>query len=77
MRKKTVFVPQCIDAELALKILTDQLLGTDYVCCDSVCSPYQANAMVVRDVLYKYTGCEVVLLDGKVYGDDNDRKCCK
>lgn len=69
MRKITVFIPECIDKELALKILTAELLGTNYVCCEGVCSPYQANAMVVRDILEKYTELEVKILSGKVYGD--------
>lgn len=67
---KMVFIPECINTELALKILTAELLGTNYVCCEGVCSPYQANAMVVRDILERYANVEVKILDGRVYGDN-------
>ena len=69
MSKKTVFIPEYINEKLALKILTDQLLGIDYVCCDCSCSGYQANALIVRDILEKYTKVEVKIISGKVYGD--------
>lgn len=66
---KTVYIPDSIDANLALKILTNELLGNDYICCDCSCSGNQANAMIVRDILKKYTKVEVKLLDGRVYGE--------
>lgn len=68
---RTVFIPECIDEKLALKILKTELLGVDYV-ITGVCSPYQANAMVVRDILEKHTQVDVELLDGRVYGDVSD-----
>jgi hypothetical protein len=68
---RTVFIPECIDEKLALKILKTELLGVDYVHV-GVYSPYQANAMVVRDILDKHTQADVKLLDGRVYGDNTD-----
>ena len=68
---RTVFIPECIDEQLALKILKTELLGVDYV-ITGVHSPYQINAMVVRDILNKHTQADVELLDGKVYGDGNE-----
>lgn len=69
MSKKTVFIPECINEKLALKILTAELLGTNYICCDSTCSGHQANAMIVRDILERYANVEVKILDGRVYGE--------
>ena len=69
---RTVFIPECIDEQLALKILKTEMLGTDYI-ITGVCSPYQANAMVVRDILEKHTNSDVTLLDGRVYGDVDER----
>lgn len=68
---RTVFIPECIDEQLALKILKTELLGVDYV-ITGVCSPYQINAMVVRDILDKHTQADITLLDGRVYGDSTD-----
>ena len=68
MSKKTVFIPDCIDWKKAINILTNQLLGSDYICCPT-CSSYQANAMIVRDILERYANVEVKILDGRVYGD--------
>lgn len=68
---RTVFIPECIDEKLALKILKNELLGIDYVRI-GVYSPYQINAMVVRDILEKHTKVDVELLDGRVYGDVSD-----
>lgn len=66
--KKTVFIPDAIDEKLALKILTTELLGTKYICCDCTCSGHQANAMIVRDILAKYLNIKAELLVGRVYG---------
>lgn len=69
---KIVCMPDSINAKLALKILTNELLGCDYICCECSCSGNQANAMIVRDILKKYSKVEVKLLDGKVYGESEE-----
>ena len=71
MSHRTVYIPECIDEKLALKILKTELIGTDYV-RTGVYSPYQLNALLVKDILDKYIEVDVELLDGKVYGDGNE-----
>lgn len=64
----TIFIPDNITAAVAIKILTSELLGANYVCCDCSCSNQQANAMIVRDILAKYLNIKAELLVGRVYG---------
>ena len=69
---RTVYIPECIDEKLALKILKTELIGTDYV-HTGVYSPYQLNALLVKNILEKYIKADVELLDGKVYGDGGEQ----
>ena len=67
----TIFIPDNIPAAVAIQILTSELLGANYVCCDCSCSGHQANAMIVRDILAKYLNTKVELLNGRVYGGNS------
>ncbi len=62
----TVYIPDAIEPQTAIRILKDQLLDFNYVCGD-VCGEYQCNARIVKDILEKHTKHKVVMLDGKVY----------
>ena len=64
-----VYIPDVVTSEKAIRILIDQLLGKDYICCDSPCSGYQANAMIVRDIIEKYTKSKCVVISRKDYGE--------
>nr|DAL64066.1 MAG TPA_asm: hypothetical protein [Caudoviricetes sp.] len=55
--KENLYAP-AIDAELAINVLCQYLLGEDYYIEDPLSSP-QADTIIVQDILHKYCNREV------------------
>ena len=55
--KENLYAP-VIDAQLAINVLCQYLLGEDYYIVDPL-SPPQADTIIVQDILHKYCNREV------------------
>lgn len=63
MHRHKLTIPTSLTHEEALWILTDELLGKDYTCCDLSISGEQANSIIVKDILEKFIDMSVTISD--------------
>lgn len=63
MKIHKLTIPDSLTHEEALWILTDELLGKDYICCNLSISGKQANSIIVKDILEKFINMRVEISD--------------
>lgn len=63
MHRHKLTIPASLTHEEALWILTDELLGKDYICCNLSISGKQANSIIVKDILEKFINISVTISD--------------
>lgn len=63
MKTHKLTISDSLTHEEALWILTDELLGKDYICCNLSISGKQANSIIVKDILEKFINIRVTISD--------------
>ena len=63
MKTHKLTIHDSLTHEEALRILTDELLGKDYICCNLSISGKQANSIIVKDILEKFINIRVTISD--------------
>lgn len=63
MKTHKLTIPDSLTHKEALWILTDELLGKDYICCNLSISGKQANSIIVKDILEKFINIRVTISD--------------